>query len=258
MADVAVTCGRGALGELRRIPLLSTGFLALLLLLSACGGGNNGPTLVPSLAVKPPGPPAAGPWVVPLDRRFWHQHYNSTVNPAVFFAVAPPMKPIADGLSEIFPPSTANIRFNYLVYPIHTDISRFSSITLTIRVEAIEGTPVFIWKSPANNCTVGCMPASAHIMLWGPPGDLFSTHDRWWGDAFITMAPGTASVTVSLDSAHWTGVNGQLATSDPAFEATLHQLVALCITFGGGFFAGHGLFTTGGKAEFDLLGCELE
>ena len=38
-----MTCGGGALGELRLKPLLSGASLALLLFLSACGPGNNGP-----------------------------------------------------------------------------------------------------------------------------------------------------------------------------------------------------------------------
>lgn len=242
--------------------LLGAAFLVVLafatLAVFGCGSGNNGPVIVASTGLPPPGPPDAGSWNVVLDRRFWHQHYNSRVVPDDFFLVAPPLKTLPDGLGEIFPPASANIRFNYLVYPQKgVDISRFSTITLTIRVEDVTGAPVFIWQSPTNNCKVGCIPASAHLMLWGPPGDLFSTHDRWWADAFITMAPGTATITVSMDKSHWFGVNGQ-SGDDPGFDATLKHLVALCVTLGGGFFSGHGLYTTGGTSEFDLLEYRLD
>jgi hypothetical protein len=232
--------------------------LALLLLLSACGSGSGGAALSASVAIAP-GPPAAGSWILPLDPKFWHQHYNSATDPNVYFAVAAQMKRIADGLSEVFPTGAEGIRFNYLVFRQNdTDITRFSSVTLSIRVEVVSGNPVFEWRSPTNDCKVACAPAAAHLMLWGPPGDLFSVEDRWFADSSIVMAPGTGTMTVSLDPSHWFGVNGQSATKDPHFKETLQHLAALAVTFGGGFFQGHGLNTSGGKAEFDLLQYELD
>lgn len=126
---------------------------------------------------------------------------------------------------------------------------------MTTSIKVLTDTPVFEWASPTNNCKSACLP---RLMLWRWPVDFFSVRDRWEADAPLMMVPGTRSIVVSLNASHWIGVLGQSAADDPGFGNTLKHVGALCVTFGGGSFAGHGLNVSGGTAEFDLLGYELD
>lgn len=209
------------------------------------------PAATPSPVPAPT--PAPSALILPMDPTLWKQHFNA---PGVPYATAAPLMLASDGgLTETFPIKVSRRRFNYLTFPLHgKDLTSYKSISFTIRITVLSGSPVFEWLSPTNNCTgPACNPASARLMIWGPPGDLYSVGDRWWADAAIPMMPGQYSLTVPLDDVHWTGVLGQSGATSSGYMKSLKKVLSLCVTFGGGYFAGHGLDTVNGTAEFELL-----
>jgi hypothetical protein len=183
----------------------------------------------------------------------WKQHYNS---PTLAFGLAGPLKYNPSGyLEETFPTKALGIRYNYLVAPQnHIDITKYQSITYTIGVTVLSGTPTFEYLSPSNQCKVACNPVSARLMIWTKNVSLSDTTNRWWSNPVaIPLAPGKFSQTVSLDPINWTGVLGQKAPLN--FDK---DVVGLTITFGGGWFYGHGTDTANGKASFQLYNYTLQ
>lgn len=204
----------------------------------------------------------AEPILLPLKPHAWRQFYNSSSG--AYFSPAPPLKVEPDGnLGEIFPVKTdgVQIRYNYLLHGMGgRDISKYHSITYTIAVKALSGTPVFEFLSATNRCHVSCYPVAARLLLWGPPdGDLSSVTNRWWAWASaIPLAPGTFTVTVSLDPSDWTGVQGRPGVKNAGFALAKAHVYALGMTFGGGWHYSHGTDTKNGKALFKLIDYRLE
>jgi hypothetical protein len=70
------------------------------------------------------------------------------------------------------------------------------------------------------------------------------------------------SYTVSLDPSNWIGVYGQTgngsATALAAFKATIANMGDIGLVFGGGCFAGHGVYLDAGSATFNLLGIAIK
>lgn len=194
----------------------------------------------------------------------WTQYHNS---PTEALDIGPALTVNSDGsLSENFPPCALNQRPNYLVAKLGgRNISQYKSVTFSVGVTA-DPTTKFVFRSPTNLCKVGCNPVSAKVIIWGPTADSSSLTNRWWAwtqsaDVFV-LAPGKATITVPLDGSHFTGVIGQPGlrkdgTIAPGFAATKNSVYAMGLTFGGGFYAGHGTCVQGGKASFQLYGYTL-
>ena len=185
----------------------------------------------------------------------WHQHYNAPGG--ISYGNAAPMRVMPDGLAETFPQKSSDRQFNYLVTSMHgADLTARKSITVTVKLTPLTGAPVFKYS---NGCVQAwCNPAELKLLIWGPPGDLYSTGDRWWSDAAIPMVAGVHTFTVSLDPTHWTGVLGQSGATSAGYHNCLKQVLSIGMTFGGGYYAGHGLSTDGGTAEFELLKYEVD
>lgn len=210
--------------------------------------------------------PSVAPLILPMKPGAWQQHYNS---PTTAYALAGPLKLLPDGsgLTEMFPTKAAGIRYNYLVSPQGgRNINKYHYLQMTVGVTTEMGTPFFEYLSPTNQCRVGCDPVSARPMIWGPPGgDVTSTTNRWWATAMmaVPLAPGKFTITIPLDGANWTGVLGQSGKGS-AFAAAKANVYALCITFGGGWYYGHGTDTAPvkgtlppAKASFQLYDYRL-
>jgi hypothetical protein len=70
-----------------------------------------------------------------------------------------------------------------------------------------------------------------------------------------------ATVTVPFTADQWSDVNGQLGSSTAAltasFQDALSKIGAVGLTFGGGCFAGHGVYLDSGSATFVVTGFAL-
>ena len=146
-----------------------------------------------------------------------------------------------------------NHRENYLCKPYVADLTGKNSLSYRMLTHTVSGTPKFQFLSPTNQCKVGCNPVSAHPMLWVRNTDLSDTTNRWWSQEFWPLpAEGQTTLNIPLDASHWTGVLGQKA--GPDFDK---QVIAICLTFGGGWYAGHGTYTTHGLEAFEIQGLEV-
>ena len=189
------------------------------------------------------------PMVLPMRPEAFRQHFNTQTQPLL---LAGPMKQVDTHLEEAFP-QISTTRFNYLCSPVnHANLSKYATISVTMGEATVSGTPVFPWLSPTNKWVDGCDPVSARPMLWVRNTNLSDTTNRWWSSDHFVLAPGQVTLTIPLDGSHWTGVYGQKA--GPKFA---ENVVAECITFGGGWFKGHGAYTTGGIANFQLFDYRL-
>ncbi len=121
---------------------------------------------------------------------------------------------------------------------------------LTLQFQIVTtGAPIFNWElEPSNNCMSNCTPASVRL-YFERKADKFLNKDfyRWWSVAYTPLAQGVYTMMVPLVYDQWTSLNG---TTDPvAFQAALKAVANAGVTFGGGYFAGHGDNVSGGTAQ---------
>lgn len=137
------------------------------------------------------------------------------------------------------------------------DLSRFSRISYTYRIEAAPGTRFIPRESPELPATV-----SLYIQRRGDDwsGRRGRAHYRWFAPAthVTPIAPGTFRVTVSLSDPGWTQVWGQPAADHPReFAAALADAERVGLLFGSTFARGHGVFASR-RARFVLVDFRME
>ena len=196
----------------------------------------------------------------------WTQYHNT---PDASLVAGPTLTANPDGsLSEMIPPCVLNMRPNYLVANLGgKDIRAYKSVTFTVGVTVLAGTPKFVYWSPTNGCLgAGCNPVSVKVMIWGPSSDVSNTTNRWWAwlnaADMVVLAPGKFTVTVPLDGSHFGGVLGgsgmnKAGVVNPNFAASKASVYAMGLAFGGGWYAGHGTCVNNGKASFQLYSYTL-
>lgn len=129
-----------------------------------------------------------------------------------------------------------------------------SFITMTLRVVATSGTPVFMYDSQKiNTC-----PRPAHARPYFEIANDASNFGRWWSNPVaFELAPGTITVTVPLTPDKWSDVNGLFGNSSArvtqGFVGALQKANLIGMTFGGGCFFGHGVDVKDGAARFEVL-----
>lgn len=114
----------------------------------------------------------------------------------------------------------------------------------------------FNFMSDANNFN-GPNPASFRPLIKNGPWSSMSDANRWWSKQNWTLKDAfLEKLDVSLAPSEWFDVNGTPADSSPAITALFNAAKAkpsyIGMTFGGGWFAGHGVNTSGGQATFSL------
>jgi hypothetical protein len=136
---------------------------------------------------------------------------------------------------------------NYYVTPHAGTISGSLSTTFTL---TNTGAPVYVYSFPweSNPCVF-----PAHVRLWfartgWEKGSRPSY--RWWSNpsAYTLVAAGnTVTLTVALNPALWSDVNGQFGNAIPSdFAAALNDVSSIGFSFGGGCFFGHGVAVQAG------------
>ena len=139
-------------------------------------------------------------------------------------------------------------------------------LTYEIQCVASPGTK-FNYMSDANN-VAGTSPASVRAMIkrgtWNDmiEGSPIYGLDRFWCNSVSHVLgndPSVVTLDCPLDPENWISAFGHKATESTdflaAFNATVSAPTLICLTFGGGFFYGHGVNVTGGTAQFRLVKC---
>lgn len=128
------------------------------------------------------------------------------------------------------------------------------TITLTFQISG-SGTWGFDSQTPEGP------PATIHLFLWergddGTGSGAMETYREWCGRTDISN-PATYTVKCVVNPTNWTGVFGQ--TPSPAlFQQLLNNLYGVGFTFGGGSFAGHGLYSATGSFRFNLVSYTIQ
>jgi hypothetical protein len=131
-----------------------------------------------------------------------------------------------------------------------------SQLSITYKIKEAQTGTIFNWMSESDNtCSPVGSPAYCH--LYFQSGDLYNGdgYNRWWSNPqAVQLAAGRVTLTVSFDPSQWSETFGRSGTSNPpAFYTTLANPSYIGVTFGGGCFFSHGVNTTYGKAQFQLL-----
>ncbi len=152
-------------------------------------------------------------------------------------------------------PADGSINYLYNVRPPR-EIS--GSVSMSVQVTTT-GPVVFNYMTePFNTCPT---PASVRPFIWANRNS-FAEFDRWWSNpTALTLAPGSATLTVRLAPDQWSSVNGKFGNADAASQAAftnaLRNVSSLGLTFGGGCFFGHGVNVQGGSARFALVSYQV-
>ncbi len=116
---------------------------------------------------------------------------------------------------------------------------------------------IFNYMSDPNNLQ-GPTPAAIHPIIKRTPFPDAGASDRWWSTKSFTIKDMSLNeeLDVSLDPSEWTDVTGVKASNDPINLAMFKQSIAkaccLGLTFGGGWFYGHGVNVSSGSCAFNL------
>jgi hypothetical protein len=146
---------------------------------------------------------------------------------------------------------------HYIMVP-YTASKPHKTLTITFKVTALTGNPRFI------SVETGCNEAADFRPILERQGDMLSASQefyRWWSsDKVKLVADGRIhTLSVPLTPDRWGSVFGKNGTQAPTeFATSLQNLMGVGITFGGGCFAGHGVYVTGGKARFTLLNYQIQ
>jgi hypothetical protein len=137
------------------------------------------------------------------------------------------------------------------------DLSRFSRISYTYRVEAAPGTRFIPRETPEVPATV-----SLYIQRRGDDwsGRRGYAHYRWFAPSthVMPLAPGTFRVTISLSDPGWTQVWGQPAANHPReFADALADAERIGLLFGSSSARGHGVYASR-RARFVLVDLRME
>ena len=193
--------------------------------LMGCGNGDSPPP-----PVQQPPPASGGGW---------------------YFQYSPGMSvPNAygnGGFSFLFP---AFDGVHYLVKPQAGTLSGVIAITYSIDAPP---SAIFDYRTNADNtCGPGFPGTVTPYFHMANDGAMANEFGRWFGQGYKQeLAPGSFTIGAPFysDPGRWVSVYGKNgATYLPQFQAALSSVAEVGVVFGGGCFAGHGVFVSGGQA----------
>jgi hypothetical protein len=141
-----------------------------------------------------------------------------------------------------------------------------AQVTLTATV-TLEARAAFSFQTQNTNQPGGgcAAPPNVKILLEAANDDLSTPTLRWWSNPIaIDLTQAAASdtpvtITVPVTPDQWSNVAGQFGIANPmAFALVANNPGIVGITFGGGCFAGHGVYAMGGAATFTLKSFNVE
>lgn len=84
----------------------------------------------------------------------------------------------------------------------------------------------------------------AHLYFVVDGDDKYGEFNRWWGGKPIVLAAG-GSVSIPIDPALWSSVYGKLGSAAvEQWTYAIAHVTSVGMTFGGGCYLGHGVFST--------------
>ncbi|HLW97921.1 MAG TPA: hypothetical protein VKR82_04695 [Candidatus Acidoferrales bacterium] len=209
--------------------------LSLLSYLTGCGY-----TAPPDIRPREPN-------VISLDPQDWYIFYSA--------GLAPHPSPDSEGAwSFQFPSSETGGHVNYVQTPFNATTTP-QSLTITFKVES--DAPQYVVLDPGDH-----PPATFHLFFEQRNDDLKDPNGRWWADSspviyYLGSQDGqTLTFVAPLTPDIWGNVVGE---KDPqAFSVALANIGWIGVTFGGQFFAGHGVALSGGSAKFILVNFSVD
>ncbi len=166
---------------------------------------------------------------------------------SISYSPGMPKNPTGAGSGWYFDfPSTDGVHMIMVPYNAHKP---HNNLTMTYQVKPLSGTPKFISADPGSGG-----PASFRPTLERVGDQLLASQEfyRWWSTPVVLDADGSIHTAVwPLTFDKWTGVFGKSNATE--FATTWNgNLMAVGISFGGDF-AAHGVYVSGGKAQFELI-----
>jgi hypothetical protein len=123
---------------------------------------------------------------------------------------------------------------------------------------AVGPNTVFDYHTAPNNTCVNPAYFTFMIERTGDTG-LHQRYYRWWSRDFsyqLQPTNGSLTLTVPLTPDQWSSVLGEVGKTSAAatagFADTLKNVGGIGMTFGGGCFAGHGVYLNSGNATFTV------
>jgi hypothetical protein len=213
--------------------MLTVHGLAAWLLISSMGCGFAGPTGPPNIRPQEPN-------VVSLDPDNWY----------IFYSAKMPAHPAADpagAWSFNFPSSESGGHVNYVQTPFNATTA-LHNVTITFQVQNDAAQYVVI-------DTTDHLPATFRLFFEQQNDNLSDPNGRWWAQASMydlgSQDNQTLTISVPLTSDQWTNVVGQQDAQ--AFSQALENIGWVGLTFGGQYFAGHGVAISSGSAKYILI-----
>jgi hypothetical protein len=183
--------------------------------------------------------------VVSIDPQNWYVYYSSGMPPH-------PSADIEGEWSLELPNSGTGGHVNYVQTPFNA-ANPPQDVTITFRVDST--TPEYAVSDPGDK-----LPATVRLFFEQQGDDLQDPNGRWWANAstynFGSNDGTTITFTIPFTSDQWTNVDGQ---HDPqAFADALNNIGWVGMTFGGQYFAGHGVALNGGSAKYVLINYRID
>jgi hypothetical protein len=171
-----------------------------------------------------------------------------------FSGAAPVIGPAAQGWQFAFPTQPNHV--DYVTAPVAMNIAG-KSIAATYNITG--SNPLFDYHTANDNKCGPAAPGGGTIRLFfQQAGDDLSGAGqyefyRWWSTADNVLKVGPGTISVALNPSLWTSVFGKNGTAAGAgWTNALANVANIGITFGGGCFAGHGVWLLGGSANFNM------
>lgn len=237
--------------------------LACLLLASSAFAGPK--------AKQPRKPPPATPRSVTLNPQYWQFWYSLVPHPTLpppWYASHPVQLSGQPGWYFAVPyrsPSQtpewcwANFTCPEVDYVLHPQLDPItaSKIRIKVQVAVTGGSPLFgFMTEPGNTCST---PAHVRAIVWDKNFN-DSEFGRWWSNPSavqLSATTGIVTIDIPVSPEHWSSVYGKRGIDSPSALAGWQWAFTnpgkIGLTFGGGCFFGHGVYVTGGTADFRLL-----
>jgi hypothetical protein len=155
-------------------------------------------------------------------------------------------KPTISGGAFTFPGPSGVAGYFYTRPP--ATIGPGQTVTLVYSIDG--STPEWGVRDPTD-----LPPATMRLFLWRSGDDLscngVMASYRFWAPSGVTLKLGdNQTLTSVLDPSVWTNCYGQHDTS--GFAGALENAMGIGFTFGGQYFAGHGVYLSRGSATFKV------
>ena len=152
---------------------------------------------------------------------------------------------------------------DYVTAPYTTSILNKTSLSVTYEVTGVN--PMLDYRTQFENDQTNTLGHTVRLLIEHTnDSSLRNSTYRWWSnplhiDLDADMNQGSKTLTVSLDPSQWSDVNGQFGNTQlSGFHDALQHVGNLGMTFGGGYFFGHGLFLSSGSADFTVTDYQVD